>query len=118
MSGYIQIELGGVNRGLKFGNRALLNVMAKHKVDEGIKFSFELIVDLIYFALLNNCQIKKVDPDFSYEEVENWTDEIPMDQLMVVFNSFQGSFQSTAAPGEPLKVTKPTVKKGESLKKP
>lgn len=110
MNGYIQIELGGMNRGLKFGNRALLSVMQKHKVDQGISFSFELLVDLIYHALLNNCQVKKVEPDFTYTEVENWTDEMPMDKLLEIFNTFQGSFQTPAVAGSTeLKVTKTTA---------
>jgi len=92
MNGYIQIGLGGKNRGLKFGNRALLNLMEKHQIKEGIKFSFELLVDLVYFGLLNNCLVKKEDPDFALEDVENWVDDLPQKDLMQVFEVFQKSY--------------------------
>lgn len=70
--------------------------MQKHQVAEGIKFSFELVADLIYYGLLNNCSIKKIDPDFTEEEVTEWVDDMPMDKLNEIFKSFQGSFSGEA----------------------
>jgi len=92
MNGYINIELGGQQRGLKFGNRMLLDVMKKHQVDANIKMSFDLIVDLVFGALMNNCERKKVDPDFTYEEVEQWVDDMPMTKMTEIFSSFTSSF--------------------------
>lgn len=108
MNGYTQIELGGVKRGIKFGNRALLSVMQKHQVTGGIQFSFELVCDLIYFGMLNNCQNKKTEPDFTEAEVIEWVDDMPMAKLTEVFESFQGSFTT---PGDATAVTKTTATK-------
>lgn len=92
MKGYINIELGGVKRGIKFGNRALLDIMAKHQVNEGIKFSFDLVVDLVYFGLINNCMIKKENVDFALSDVEAWVDDVDMPLLLEIFQTFEASY--------------------------
>lgn len=99
MNGYINIELGGKARGIKFGNRALLDIMSKHQVSEGIKFSFDLVVDLIYFGLVNCCMIKKENVDFTENEVAEWVDDMPMEQLKEVFDAFQKSYSGEPVPG-------------------
>lgn len=95
MNGYISLKIGGKVRGIKFGNRALLDLIAKHQLQEGVKFSFDLMVDLVYFGLLNNCRIKKEDPDFTADDVAEWVDnseELPLPKLMEIFEVFQKSF--------------------------
>lgn len=93
MNGYINVELGGVNRGIKFGNRALLDVMSKHQITGGnIKFSFDLVADLIYFGLVNNCMIKKENVDFTDDDVAVWVDDMDMDKLLEIFQVFQTSY--------------------------
>lgn len=107
MKGYLNLNLGGVNRGIKFGNRALIDIMSKHQVSTGITFSFDLIVDLVYFGLLNNCMIKKENPDFTPEDVEQWVDDLEMPKLMEIFNTFEKSYSGEeVTPGEPTKVAK------------
>lgn len=110
MNGYINIQLGGKKRGIKFGNRALLDVMAKHQVSEGIKFSFDLVVDLIYFGLINNCMIKRENVDFTEEDVVEWVDDMAMPDLLEVFNTFQASYSGEAEPGAK-KITKSNAAK-------
>lgn len=100
--------LGGKTRGIKFGNRALLDIMTKHKfgTEAGIKFSFDVVVDLVYFGLLNNCLIKKENVDFTVDEVIEWVDDLPMTKLMEVFAAFQESYT-----GEKQENTKSTANK-------
>lgn len=92
MNGYINVSLGGKKRGVKFGNRALLDVMSKHQVSQGIKFSFDLIADLVFFGMVNNCMITKQNVDFTPEEVAEWVDDMPMEELLEIFNVFQKSY--------------------------
>lgn len=112
MNGYINVELGGENRGIKFGNRALLDVMAKHQITGNIKFSFDLVVDLVFFGMVNNCMIKKQNPDFTEDQVTEWVDDMPMEKLLEIFNVFQASYSGEVA-GEPTK----KITKSEAAKK-
>lgn len=96
MNGYISIKLGGENRGIKFGNRALLDIMAKHQVSEGLKFSFDLVVDIVYFGLVNCCMIKKENVDFTEEQVTEWVDDLAMPLLLDIFNTFKKSYEGEA----------------------
>ena len=107
MNGYINIKLGDKNRGIKFGNRALLDVMAKHQIngEAGLKFSFDLLVSLVYFGLVNNCMVSKQNVDFTEEEVNQWVDDLPMPQLTEIFNVFQKSYAGEAS-DEPTKSVK------------
>lgn len=106
MKGYINLELGGVKRGIKFGNRALLDIMAKYQGFTTFTFSFDLVVDLVYYGLINNCANAKVNVDFSLEDVEQWVDDVPMPSLMEIFNTFQNSYAGDE-PGDkkPAKLT-------------
>lgn len=107
MNGYINIEIGGQKRGIKFGNRALLDIMSKHQLSGGnIKFSFDLVVDLVYYGLINNCMVKKQNVDFTEEEVGEWVDDMQLPDLMSVFNTFQASYAGETLPGAEKAVTK------------
>lgn len=92
MKGFIVIDLGGVKRGLKFGNRALLDIMAKHKIDAGIEFTFDLVCDLVWFGLLNNCMVNRTVVDFTIEDVMIWCDDLSNEDLTNVFNTFVSSY--------------------------
>lgn len=114
MKGYINLELGGVKRGIKFGNRALLDIMAKHQVSEGIKFSFDLVVDLVYYGMVNNCANAKANVDFTPDEVEEWVDNLPMPKLMDIFNVFTDSYSDGTTPGPVKKISKTSAVKKQS----
>lgn len=106
MKGYIVIELGGVKRGLKFGNRALLDIMAKHKIDAGIEFTFDLVTDLVWFGLLNNYMVNRTVVDFTIEDVMIWCDDLANEDLTNVFNTFVSSYTGTEnAETKPAKTT-------------
>jgi len=101
MNGYIQVALGGVKRGIKFGNRALLDVMAKHNnFAGGFVFSFDLLVDLVYFGMVNNCMVAKQNVDFDIDEVTQWVDDMDMDKLKEIFEVFKDSFTGPEPAGK------------------
>lgn len=94
MTGYIQLELGGKKRGVKFGNYALMEYskinnsgVAEFNEENPIK----LCADLVYCGLKNNCFIKKELSDFTYDDVLSWVDDMAMTQITDVIKCFEDS---------------------------
>ena len=71
---YIQINIGGKDRGLKF-NQLSLEVYTKH-IDYNNAVVTSTIYATFYAGLIGNCYVKKEEPDFTFEDVTNWVDEI------------------------------------------
>jgi hypothetical protein len=94
MTGYIQLELGGKKRGIKFGNYALmeyskLNGTGVAEFDE--TNPIKLCADLVYCGLKNNCFIKKEIEDFTQDDVLTWVDDMPMSQITDIIQVFEAS---------------------------
>lgn len=94
MTGYIQLELGGKKRGVKFGNYALmeyskLNGTGVAEFDE--TNPIKLCADLVYCGLKNNCFIKKEIEDFTQDDVLLWVDDMPMTQITEIIQVFEDS---------------------------
>jgi hypothetical protein len=73
MNNYIQIEIGGKLRGLKF------NQLALEVYNKNIDFERPMasaIYATFYAGLLGNCYVKREEPDFTFEQVTDWVDEI------------------------------------------
>jgi len=94
MTGYIQLELGGKKRGIKFGNYALIEYsklngtgVAEFNESNPIK----LCADLVYCGLKNNCFIKKEIEDFTQDDVLAWVDDMPMTQITDIIETFEQS---------------------------
>lgn len=94
MTGYIQLELGGKKRGVKFGNYALMEYsklngtgVAEFNETNPIK----LCADLVYCGLKNNCFIKKEIEDFNQDDVLAWVDDMPMSQISEIIQVFEAS---------------------------
>ena len=68
---YVQIEIGGKLRGLKF-NQLSLEEYTKH-VGTG---NASAIYATFYAGLVGNCYVKQEEPDFTFEEVTEWVDKI------------------------------------------
>lgn len=98
MTGYIQLELGGKKRGVKFGNYALMEY-SKLNGTGVVEFNeqnpIKLCADLVYCGLKNNCFIKKEVEDFTYEDVVLWVDDMPMQQITDVTKVFEDSVKAT-----------------------
>ena len=76
--GYIQADVLGRRRGLKFGMLAAQRIMLeaqKLNAQLGAEIDLVLVPVIIYWGLFNNCYNKREDPDFTFEDVSEWVDE-------------------------------------------
>lgn len=73
MSNYIQIEIGGKLRGLKF-NQLSLEAYTKSVNYEQANSSS--IYATFYAGLVGNCYVKREEPDFTFEDVTDWVDAL------------------------------------------
>lgn len=81
MNGYIAITIGGKERGLKFGMYAAELIGRKSVANiEGELVTSQFAADLIHAGLLNNCVVKELPVDFTYEEVTDWLEEMWFDE--------------------------------------
>ena len=78
MNGYINVEILGKNRGLKFGMLATQQIMlevARLNKQLGNEVDIAVIPVVVYWGLFNNCYVKREDPDFTFEQVCDWMDD-------------------------------------------
>jgi len=79
MNGYIQADVLGRKRGIKFGMIAIQQIALESqrlgKVLGGNTVDLALVPVIIYWGLYNNCYIKREDPDFTFEDVVNFVDD-------------------------------------------
>jgi hypothetical protein len=69
---YIQIEIGGKQRGLKF-NQLAIEIISTHN-DGGSTSAF--MYALYYGGLRGNSYVKREEPDYNFEQVCDWVDEM------------------------------------------
>ena len=87
MNGYIQAEILGKNRGLKFGTLATEQIfleLAKLNADTNF-YNSAMIAVIIYWGLYNNSFVKREEMDFTFESVVDWVDE-NTDQVETITN--------------------------------
>lgn len=89
---YIQIELGGKLRGLKF-NQLAIEIAAEYRAGDS---SAVIGYAVVYGGLRGNSYVKREEPDYTFENVTDWLDEIPselyadmMEKVFSVFNDTQ-----------------------------
>ncbi len=79
MNGYIQADILGRTRGLKFGMLAVqrigMEMQKLGKVFGDNSIDLAAVPVIIYWGLFNNCYIKREDPDFTFEQVSDFVDE-------------------------------------------
>lgn len=81
-NGYISVNLGGKQRGVKFGMYALTMFSkrtGKTLVPDDV-ITIKQAADIVYCGLVNNCIVKEVDTDFTYEDVTDWVEEMFFDE--------------------------------------
>lgn len=69
---YIQVELGGKQRGLKFNQLALEKIREKTNP----KSDIQNVYALFYGGLMGNSFVKEEEPDYTFENVCDWIDEL------------------------------------------
>ena len=122
MNGYIQADILGRTRGLKFGMLAVqqigMEMQKLGKVFGDNSIDLAAVPIIIYWGLFNNCYIKKEDPDFTFEEVVDFVDEniSNPDLFTPILQAFYDSKflqpTTTAPQGEQKKSSTSTRRKG------
>jgi len=69
---YIQINIGGKERGLKF-NQLAIEIIGTHN-DSETTSSF--MYAMYYGGLRGNSYVKREDPDYTFEQVCEWVDNL------------------------------------------
>jgi len=85
---YIQIEIGGKLRGLKFNQGALITI--SELTGETVQNS-KAGYAVIFAGLDANCFVKREQPDFTLEDVCDWVDDLPESVVMEVIECFTKS---------------------------
>lgn len=95
---YLQLELGGKKRGLKF-NMNTLDKIEQLTGEDPTQFlpatksysdAKKYAIILIHAALLSNCDSKKEEPDFTESDVTEWYKELTFSEVTEVINVFKG----------------------------
>lgn len=120
MNGYIQADILGRTRGLKFGMLAVqqigMEMQKLGKVFGDNSIDLAAVPVIIYWGLFNNCYIKKEDPDFTFEDVVDFVDSnISTPHLFTpiiqAFNDSKFLQPTTTAPQEEQKKSSTSTRK-------
>lgn len=76
---YLQIELGGKTRGLKFNQLAIELISSYNDTKTNTGFVYAMI----YGGLMGNTYVKREEADYTFEEVCDWIDEIQNKEELV-----------------------------------
>ena len=116
-NGYIQVEILGRKRGIKFGMIAVQQItLEAQKLGKvlGVSIDFAMVPVIVYWGLYNNCYVKREEPDFTFEDVSDFVDENLSDTK--IFEDIVTCFyQSKLIAGQP--VGEQSEKKSTTLKK-
>jgi hypothetical protein len=70
---YLQIELGGKKRGLKFNQMAIEIMSTTNDTTTATGFLYSMI----YAGLKGNSYVKREEADYTFEDVCDWIDVMP-----------------------------------------
>jgi hypothetical protein len=116
-NGYIQVNILGKMRGVKFGMIAVQQItLEAQKLGKvlGVSLDFAMVPVIVYWGLYNNCYVKREEPDFTFEDVSDFVDENLSDTK--IFEDIVTCFyQSKLIAGQP--VGDHSEKKNTTLKK-
>lgn len=104
---YLQIEIEGVKRGLKF-NQMTLVIMSEYTDAKNEVASSPYA--LFYAALYANCYVKREEPDFDFEKACDWFDKLEKENIESLTKAFNESisFQKDLPKEKKSKVKKTT----------
>jgi hypothetical protein len=97
---YLQYEIGGQKRGLKFDIGTLKCLEKLYNVDPfNFKAESNSMADLLPYAtkivhagLVRNCEAKKEAVDFPFEQVDEWISEMDLPTLTDIANAYNEIF--------------------------
>lgn len=90
---YIQIEIGGKLRGLKFSQGTLILFEDSIKSYDEAEMKAFASHKLVWAALKTNCMIKGEEVEFTFADVFDWVESLTEDVLLKIhaaFNESQG----------------------------
>lgn len=73
---YIKINLGGVERGLKFNIYGIEKMTEKMRGKSVMAFAYAMI----WGGLQGNSYAKEEEPEYTFDQVIDWTDDLPGDE--------------------------------------
>ncbi len=82
---YVQIEVGGKLRGLKFNQLALITLS---KYTDENNYEATAAYALFYAGLYANCYVKREEPDFDFEKACEWLETISKEDIEKVTAAF------------------------------
>jgi hypothetical protein len=85
---YIQVEIGGKLRGLKFNQGAIM--WMQDKIDP-TNYEATTLYAIVWGGLKANCYVKGEEPDFNFEQVCDWVDSIPLEVNKQITECFMES---------------------------
>ena len=106
---YLQLEIGGKKRGLKFSQGTLILFQDSIKNYSESEIKAFASHQLVFAALKTNCIIKGDEVDFTFENVFDWVEQLHEEELQKVLVAFNES--------QKFKVDIPVEKKAEDEKK-
>ena len=88
---YIEIEIGGKKRGLKFsqGTLMLFKDSIKDYTDEDVLIFSPFRI--VWAALKANCIVKGELVDFTFENVYDWVEKLSEEDLQIILSAFNES---------------------------
>lgn len=87
---YLQIEIGGKPRGLKFTQATYAEMLGRLGESTNNYFGFYCIV---WGALKINCEIKNEPLDFTFENVCDWCDIMSDEDALKINEAYQSTLE-------------------------
>jgi len=85
---YIQVEIGGKLRGLKFNQGAHAEIAAIVGESTNAVFAGYAVV---YGGLVANSYIKREEPDFTFEDVCDWSEKISIEDMTAISECYKST---------------------------
>lgn len=77
---YIKINLGGVERGLKFNIYGIEKMTEKMRGSSLMAFAYAMV----WGGLQGNSYAKELEPDYTFDQVIDWVDEMGEEKNQVI----------------------------------
>lgn len=91
---YIQIEIGGKVRGWKV-NQMTIEIWSKRTSFESENASSTYAA--VYAGLVSNCYVKGEEPDFTFENVCDWVEDLNTPNGLKVLEMIKKTFEESEA---------------------
>lgn len=85
---YVQIEIGGKVRGLKFNQMADIEYQVKvGKQTNPIAHTYSMV----WAGLIANCFVKSEEPDFTFEDVCEWCATVKDEDFLKILEAYKST---------------------------